>query len=445
MSVFEQNNLAQNAPAAIGPLDVLVAKTQPGNWRQIGIGIAAFLAIAILWSAIAQLDEVSIATGRVAPKGQVKIVQHLEGGIIADLPVADGDRVSEGDILVRLSETNTSMNAEELAVKLDGLALTEARLQAEANGTELVLPDDIAARQPGLAAAERQSFAARQDELNGSLSLAREQVQQRRLEVEEQQSELASAKQDLILAREAMKMSASLQKDQLVSRLDMNTATRDVERNEGRVNTLSSSLPRSQAALAEAEAREANVTHRFRAEASDLARQVALERARTQEQHLKAADQRSRTAIMAPTDGIVQNLRFHTVGGVVGAGEPIMDIVPIGDRLVVEAKLSPVDIGYVRVGQKATVKLTTYDFLRYGALDGTVILVGADSQSDKSGEPYYKVIVETDKNYIGEEDAGLDIMPGMDAQVDIHIGERSLLNYLIQPVLKLRAEAFRER
>ena len=397
------------------------------------------------WAAFAPLGNAVYGSGIVTVQSYRKTVQHLEGGIIAELEVSDGDRVSAGDVVLRLSETNASMNANELAVRLDGLALTEARLQAEANGTELTLPEDIAARQPGLAAAERQSFSARQDELNGSLSLAREQVQQRRLEVEEQQSELSSAKQDLALAREALKISQNLQKDQLVSRLDMNTAKRDVERNEGRVNTLSASLPRSQAALAEAEAREANVTRRFRAEASDLARQVALERARTEEQHLKAADQRSRTAIIAPTDGIVQNLRFHTVGGVVGAGEPIMEIVPIDDRLVVETKLSPVDIGYVHVGQDATVKLTTYDFLRYGSLNGKVVLVGADSQSDKNGQPYYKVVVETEKNYIGDEGSGLDIMPGMDAQVDIHIGKRSLLNYLIQPVLKLRAEAFRER
>ena len=161
---------------------------------------------------------------------------------------------------------------------------------------------------------------------------------------------------------------------------------------------------------------------------------------------MKQADsQELRTEIRSPINGVVKNLGFNTIGGVVKPGDPIMEIVPTGDSLVIEAKLRPVDSGYVQVGQKATAKISTYDYSRYGGLDGEVIQVAPDSSTEQDGTPFFRVIVKTDKTYLGDEPGNYPITPGMEATVDIHTGTKSVLDYLVRPVLKLKHEAFRER
>ena len=173
---------------------------------------------------------------------------------------------------------------------------------------------------------------------------------------------------------------------------------------------------------------------------------VALQIARMRETLSEASDRVKRTEIRSPIDGVVKNLRFNTIGGVVRPGEAIMEIVPIGDKLVIQARLSPIDRGYVQEGQKAVVKISTYDFVRYGGLTGQVAQIAADTNTDSAtGQPYYEVIVRTDKTFLGDKAGEFPITPGMQATVDIHTGSRSVLNYLIKPILKLRHEAFRER
>lgn len=159
----------------------------------------------------------------------------------------------------------------------------------------------------------------------------------------------------------------------------------------------------------------------------------------------QATDQELRTEIRSPIDGVVKNMRFTTLGGVVKGGEPIMDIVPTGDTLVIEARLDPVDRGYVQVGQPATVKVSTFDYARYGGLEGEVTLVAPDSTQPENAPPFFRVLVETDKDYLGDQPGEFAITPGMQASVDIHTGTRSVLEYLIRPVLKMKHEAFRER
>ena len=160
---------------------------------------------------------------------------------------------------------------------------------------------------------------------------------------------------------------------------------------------------------------------------------------------IEATEQSGRALIRSPIEGIVKNLAFNTIGGVVRPGDPIMEIVPTGGNLVIEAKLDPTDIGYVEEGQNAVVKISTYDFIRYGSLDGKVIMVAPDSSTAEDGSPYYRIVVQTEKSYLGSENGKELISPGMQATVDIHTGKKSFVDYLIKPVLKLKSEAFRER
>lgn len=247
------------------------------------------------------------------------------------------------------------------------------------------------------------------------------------------------------LARQKLAMSAELLRDNLTPKLEHLKLRSELEDIQGELAVLEQTLPRAQAALSEARQRVEEATLSFRREAREQMTETELAIARTQEVLSDAADQELRTEVRSPIDGVVKNMRYSTLGGVVKGGEPIMDIVPTGDALVIEARLDPVDRGYVRVGQAATVKVSTYDYARYGGLEGTVIQVAPDSTQPENAPPYFRVLVETKKDYLGELPGEFAITPGMMATVDIHTGTRSVLDYLIRPVLKLKHEAFRER
>jgi len=219
----------------------------------------------------------------------------------------------------------------------------------------------------------------------------------------------------------------------------------DVRSVDGEIETLESSLPRLQAAVDEARQRAAETEDRFRREAREQLGDVAQKIAQIREEMNIAGEKGARLEIKSPIDGIVKKLRYTTIGGVVKPGEPIMEIVPTSERLVVEAKLKPIDRGFVEEGQPARVKISTYDFIRYGALEGRVALVAPDTSENEDGSHYFQVIVETDKSYLGEQEGQYPISPGMQATVDIHTGTRSVIDFLVKPVLRMKSEAFRER
>jgi len=204
-------------------------------------------------------------------------------------------------------------------------------------------------------------------------------------------------------------------------------------------------VPRARAAVNESKQRMRESKIRFNREAREELGETEQEIARVKELLTLATEQGTRAEIKSPIDGVVKNLRYNTIGGVIRPGEPILEIVPTGENLVIESRLSPIDRGYVNEGQAAMVKISTYDFARYGGLEGTVIQLAPDTTIDENGQPYFRVIVQTDKNYLGAAEGILPIVPGMQATVDIHTGKKTVMDYLIRPVLKLRHEAFRER
>ncbi|WP_404378321.1 HlyD family type I secretion periplasmic adaptor subunit [Caenispirillum salinarum] len=432
-------------PPADGPLDDLLRTRKAPGWRIVAGLIAALLAVAVGWSALAELDEVSVASGEVVPRSKVKVIQHLEGGIITDIYVPEGAVVKSGDPLLQLDLAQTAMNKDELQVRLDGLLLEKARQEAEATGAELSLPADVAARRPSIAAGEREAFGARRAELAAQIAVLAEQVEQRSHEIRELEARQETLRKSENLARQKLAMSAELLRDNLTPKLDHLKLRSELEDIQGELSVLKQMRPRVEAALAEAEQRMGEATLRYRREARDQLAQTEVAIARTREVLRQATDQALRTEIRSPIDGVVKNMRYSTLGGVVKGGEPIMDIVPTGDTLVIEARLDPVDRGYVRVGQPATVKVSTYDYARYGGLEGEVTLVAPDSTQPENAPPYFQVLVETEKDYLGAMPGDLAITPGMQATVDIHTGTRSVLDYLIRPVLKLKHEAFRER
>lgn len=429
----------------MSPLDQLLARHPLPTWRRAAWPIVLLLVALLFWADRAELEEVAVAPGEVVPQTKVKVIQHLEGGIIEEIFVSEGSEVTAGMPLVRLDLATAGVNRNELFTLVDSERLRRARLLAESRGKPLELPADAATRHPDLAEAQRQAFAARQRELASTLGVLREQLRQRELELQELEARRRSTVANLALARERLKMSESLLADGLMAKMEHLQLKAEVEKLEGEAQSLAPAIPRARAAIAEAEQRLTEGGDRFRREAQEQLGQVEQSIARLKEQLAQAVDQGQRAEIRSPIAGIVKKLRYHTIGGVVAPGEPIMEIVPTTDTLVVLARLDPADRGYVHAGQPAKVKISTYDFIRYGGLDGRVVQVAPDSSSDGQGRPYFEVIVETARAHLGGDDNPLPISTGMQATVDILTGRRSVMEYLLKPVLAVRHEAMRER
>ena len=447
-SSLEQQSAEQAAPKEMTSsekLDALLVQNPLPGWRLVAWPVMILLALSIGWANFATLDEVSIATGEVVPAGRIRVIQHLEGGIIQEIYVTEGDTVREGQTLLQLNLASGGTNQEELQVRIDSERLVKARLEAEATGSELNFPEDVALRRPAIVAAQRQAYEARRRELSSTIQVMREQVKQRVLEVEELTARSRAVKSNYRLALERLKMSKSLLAEGLTAKMEHLELEAEVENLDGEMKSLRPSLPKVEAAVEEARQRQQETESRFRREAQDQLGKIEENIARVTELLSDATAQGIRAEIKSSINGVVKNMRYNSIGNVVKPGEPIMELVPTGDRLVVEAKLNPIDRGYVNEGQAATVKISTYDFARYGGLEGIVIRVAPDSSTDEDGAPYFRVVVQTDKNFLGLREGNLPITPGMQATVDIHTGEKSVMDYLVKPVLKLRHEAFRER
>jgi adhesin transport system membrane fusion protein len=427
------------------PFERVLARRPQRGWTALSVVVIATLCAGGVWASIAELDEVSVAQGEVVPQGATKVVQHLEGGIVQEIFVKAGDRVAAEAPLMRLGLGTGSANLAELEVRRDGLALRRARLAAEATGAAPAFPADSLERQPQVAAAERDAMASRKREQDTAASVLAEQATQRAAEIRELENAVSTVREQLAISREKLRISTDLLKDRLTSRLEHLDAQREVGRLAGEERAQVEKMAKARSALAEAEARSRELREKFGSQVRAELGDVELEIRRIDELLAEATAQSGRTLIRSPIDGTVKNLRINTIGGVVRPGEPVLDIVPERDRLVIEARLDPADRGYVRPGQQALVKLTTYDYVRYGGLEGEVVRIAPDSDVTPAGRPYFRVIVETQKTWLGETKDSLPISVGMQATVDIRTGRRTVLDYLLRPVLKLKSEAFRER
>ncbi|MBT4700668.1 MAG: HlyD family type I secretion periplasmic adaptor subunit [Rhodospirillaceae bacterium] len=427
------------------PLDDLLIHHPIPSWRIVAWPVMIMLGLFLGWANFAELDEVAIATGEVIPQGKVKLIQHLEGGIIEEIFVKEGTVVKEGAPLVQLNLASSGVNREELVVRLDGQLLVRARLEAEANGKKLVFPKDVAARRPGQAAAQRRAYDARKREIASTVRVAQTQVSQRRSELEEVQSRARAITQNLKLANERLKLSKSLLEKGLIPKIEFLQLEAELENLKGDQKGLAPSLARARGAVNEANARIRETRERSKRESEEELVKTEQALGRIKELLTEATEQGSRSQIKSPIAGIVKNMRYNTIGGVVKPGEAIMEVVPTGGDLVVEAKLDPGDRAYVREGQRVVVKLSAYDYARYGGLEGIVNNVAPDSNTNEEGKPYFPITIKPEKVYLGDRPGDFPVMPGMQATVDIHTGSRSVMEFLIRPVLKLRAEAFRER
>jgi adhesin transport system membrane fusion protein len=411
--------------------------------------LSVMFASFIAWANWAELDEVTRGEGRVVPSSKNQIVQSLEGGIVKEILVRTGQVVKKGDILLRIDDTGFSSNLGELRAKQSSLRAQIFRLRHELSGDGdqgLTFPEDLAAAAPRTIATELQLFQARRNSLKSQVNVLRERVSQRQRDLSELEANMERLAQSLELAREEEQIKAPLAKRGIVPKTDVLRLKREISDLDGQIKTSQQAVPRLEAAIREAEALVKEQTLKFRQDAQVQLAQTTAELAIVEETLRAARDRVVRADVRSPVDGVVNALNVNTVGGVVRAGEAMVEIVPLEESLLIEAKVRPADIAFVHPDQPALVKITAYDFSIYGGLEGRVEKISADSSIDEvTREVFYLVTIKTLSNQLGGQKNKLSIFPGMVASVDILTGKKSVLDYLLKPINKARNEALRER
>lgn len=425
-----------STPAALQP---------PRGAHALIWAIAGFCGAALVWAGHAPLEEITRAVGGVVPARQVQVVQNLEGGILAELLVAAGQPVQEGQGLMRIDDTRFAASFRETRLQILALEARAARLRAEAEDRAFDAPAAVAAAAPDLVERERRLFESRAREREADLEIARQQAAQRRQELLELQAKVAQlARSDGLLQRE-LGITRPLVKQGVVSEVEVLRLERRANELAGELEAARLAVPRLEAAVAEAETKGAERALAFRNEASAQLNETLAELARLGESSRALEDRVRRTLVTSPVNGVVKRVLITTVGGVIQPGMDLMEIVPSDERLVVEARVRPADIAFVHPGQRAVVKLTAYDFAIYGSLPGYLEHVSADAITNPEGESHYLARVRTERSHMGREEGALPIIPGMVAEVDIVTGQRTVLQYLLKPLLRARELALRER
>ncbi len=440
--------LRRDAPSRAGTRQRVEDTSPVGSSLFVAI-IAALVAVFLLWAYFTTVEEVTRGEGRVIPYSKTQVIQASEPGVIEEINVRAGQHVGQGDILVRLDNTPTAANLGELDAQSRSLRAQIARLRAEYEDgmdARFECPADINAISPDLCTNQANLLQARHENLEVKLQGLRERGEQRQRELNEARGRVESLSESLELAEEELEIMEPLADRNIVSRTEVLQLQRQVNDQRGELAAARESIPRIEAALREANYQVQEQDLLFRQEAlSEMTNKLA-ELSVVQETMRGAEDRVQRTNIRSPVDGVVNDLHVNTIGAYVSAGSDLLDVVPLEDALLVEARVRPSDIAFLRPGQEATVKLTAYDFSIYGGLEGEVTHISADSMLDEeTREPYYIVLVETDTAWLEHNGEEHPIMPGMVAQVDILTGEKSILDYLLKPINKARHEALRER
>lgn len=415
---------------------------EPVRARLLLRAIAVIFFLLLVWSAFAKVDEVARGEGKVIPSSQLQVIQSFDGGVVEAVLVHEGQIVEKGELLLRIDPTRFVSSYRENRAEYLALQARAARLQALAGDTELIIPDDIATASPEIVAHERRSYEESRRELDEQLAIARSQLDQRQQELNEVRAKLTQASRTLELMSQELAVTRPLLASGAISEVEILRLEGEVARAKGDKEQSAAQESRLLLAVEEAQGKlretELNTRNKWRAELSDVLSKVAA----LDESSTGLADRIKYAEIRAPVRGTIQRIYTNTLGGVVQPGREVVEMVPLGDQLLVEAKVSPRDIAFLHPGQAAIVKFTAYDFVIYGGLKGTVELISPDAITDEKDRTFYIVRVRTDRSGFNP---ALPIIPGMMTQVDILTGKKSVLSYLLKPVLRAKQNALTER
>ena len=415
---------------------------EPLRAKKILYAVAVVIVVILLWAAFTRVDEVTRGEGKVVPSKQVQVIQSLDGGIVSEILVHEGQTIAIGDPLVRIDETRAISSLRENQSQVISLLAKQARLEALAKGKPFDPPAQVEKDYPEVYAQEYSSYISSRDALASQVGMARDQLTQRERELSEVHAKLEQAERGLALSTQELTLTKPLQASGAVSEVDLLRLQRQVAQLDGERGQAHAQIGRVQASIAEANRKisetEQSSRSKVRAELSETTAKLNS----ISETSVALNDKVVQSTLKSPVNGTVSRLYSNTVGGVIQPGKEVLEVVPSDDTLVLETKIQLRDIAFITLNQPATVKLTAYDYTIYGILEAKVVGVSADSQVDEKGNAFYIVRVRTLKPSLGQ---GLPIIPGMAAQVDIMTGKKTILSYLLKPVLKARSYAFTER
>ena len=407
--------------------------------------IIAFFVFLVTWAGFSSIDEVTRGDGKAIPSSKLQKIQNLEGGIVSELYVKEGQIVEAGAPLIRLDDTRFVSNAGETEALRLAMQLRVERLSAQVDDRPLNIPDDVLKAAPSQAANERSLYESRRQQLKDEVGGLQEQLVQRQQELREFSSKQGQYRSQLSLQRQEINMSEPLVAQGAVSPVEVLRLKRAEMETRGQLDATTLAIPRAESAIKEVQRKIDETRGKFRSEALTQLNEARTELNKAESTGRALEDRVSRTLVTSPVRGIVKQLLVNTVGGVIQPGSDMVEIVPLNDTLLVEAKIRPQDIAFLHPGQEAIVKFTAYDYTIYGGLKAKLERIGADTITDEDKKTtYYMITLRTDRSHLGTDEKPLLIIPGMVASVDIITGKKSILSYLLKPIIKARAEALHE-
>ncbi len=406
-----------------------------------------FLAVVlfIVWASFTQIDELVRGTGEVVPSGKNQIVQNLEGGIVKKIYVRAGDRVKKGSILLKIENQKSLSQLNATQIKEMELMAKIERLKAESEGREFDKNISIAKKMPILVDNEYSLYKSRKVQFLARISALRDQKAQKEHQLSEIMQRIKDLKKSAKLIDEEVAMMEPMVKQGVKSKVTFMHLQREQGKIKEDLHSAELSVPRIKAAISETENKIKETKIDFRNKAKAELNEATAELLRVRESYRALGDQMNRTLVRSPINGIVQKLFVNTVGGVIKPGEDLVEIVPTNDILWLEVKIKPSDIAFIYPGQKAIVKVSAYDFAIYGGLEGEVVHISADTTKDKRENVFYTIHIRTKKNYLGSKEKPMKIIPGMTVTVDIMTGKKSLMDYILKPILRAKEYTFTER
>lgn len=423
------------------------ALEKPTHKSQMIVWIILLVVIwLIYWANQAELDKIVRGDGKVVPSSKIQIIQNLEGGIVEELFVKTGDKVDKGQILLKLDNTQFASSFGESELKQAELESKSQRLSAEAFNKEfnIKLPESASTAIKQLYEREYQLYQARQKQVLTSDRILVEQIEQKKLELQDAITQKKQLTRSLNLLKKEVNFMRPLVKQGVASQVDLLKLEREENEALSKLKAIEFSIPKTRSAITEARSKRTDAKEQFSNEAHEQLNKVLAEKEQLKQSISALQDRVDRTDIKSPVNGTVKQMFVNTIGGVVQPGSDIVEIVPEDDTLVLETKILPADIGFIYAGLKAKIKFTAYDFAIYGGLDGTVTQISADTITDEEGNSYYIARIETDKNHLGTEQNPLFLLPGMTATIDVIVGKHTVLDYILKPIIKARDTALRE-
>ncbi|MGB0719246.1 MAG: HlyD family type I secretion periplasmic adaptor subunit [Bdellovibrionales bacterium] len=409
------------------------------------VTIIALISGFIIWAALAQVEELTRGQGQVVPSQDIQVVQSLEGGILEELLVAEGEKVEKGQVLLRISDVQFSSQERGTEAQSLSLRAKKARLEAEARGGTFDLADDIREKAPKIAANEQALYESRQKELQNTYAILDDRIRKATAELAEVKAQVGRFYSSRKLLNVELKITQKLVQQRAAPKLDEIRLNREVSDLTGQINASAQRQKALEAELQVAKKERASQLDKFQSQALGELNQVETQIAGLNESLKSIGDRVDRAELRAPVAGIVNRVAIKTIGGVIEPAMRMVEIVPLDDELKIIARVAPNEIAFIHPGQPAKVKITAYDPQKYGALDGELTRIGASSVKDGEGNSFFEIEVRTDKNYLGSETLPLPITPGMVAEVEVITGKRTILEYLVKPVLRTRDRAFTER